>query len=309
MHADVLKVMARPAWLGLIVVSVLCAAGAALWVGLQQDAGETSTTYVFGRRVGYLDRPLPVLEDHLNDLVNSVEFPVVFARIEERLQLQAEKDYDLTIGIVEDTQSLVEIEVRTKRSGDADRIARIVAEEMVEFVLEGQDLNIATEIDDLTDEISRLEEEQARLVALSSGVPPTTAKANLEAQLTGLITDPDRTSVGPLEGAIQEQLSALTPLADSYDRNASSIRQLQRDRSAAIVERSDIAASQASINQEWYRSITPVEPTSNLPVAIAMAFAAAVPAGLASAALVALNLNRRLNRREEFEARTFVNAS
>ncbi len=309
MHADVLKVMARPAWLGLIVVSVLCAAGAALWVGLQQDAGETSTTYVFGRRVGYLDRPLPVLEDHLNDLVNSVEFPVVFARIEERLQLQAEKDYNLTIGIVEDTQSLVEIEVRTKQSGDADRIARIVAEEMVEFVLEGQDLNIATEIDDLTDEIGRLEEEQTRLVALSSGVPPTIAKANLEAQLAGLISDPDRTSVGPLEGAIQEQLSALTPLADSYDRNAFSIRQLQRDRSAAIVERSDITASQASINQEWYRSITPVEPTSNLPVAIAMAFAAAVPAGLASAALVALNLNRRLNRREEFEAHAFVNAA
>lgn len=309
MHADVLKVMGRPAWLGLIIISVLCAAGAALWVGLQQDAGETSTTYVFGRRVGYLERPLPVLEDHLNDLVNSVEFPVVFARIEERLQLQAEKDYDLTIGIVEDTQSLVEIEVRTKRSGDADRIARIVAEEMVQFVLEGQDLNITTEIDDLTDEIGRLEEEQSRLVALSSGVPPTTARANLEAQLTGLISDPDRTSVGPLEGAIQEQLSALTPLADSYDRNAFSIRQLQRDRSAAIVERSDIAASQASINQEWYRSITPVEPTSNLPVAIAMAFAAAVPAGLASAALVALNLSRRLSRREEFEARTFVNAA
>ena len=309
MHADVLKVMGRPAWLGLIILSVLCAAGAALWVGLQQDAGETSTTYVFGRRVGYLDRPLPVLEDHVNDLVNSVEFPVVFARIEERLQLQAEKDYNLTIGIVEDTQSLVEIEVRTRRSGDADRIARIVAEEMVEFVLEGQDLNIATEIDDLTDEIGRLEEDQARLVALSSGVPPTTAKANLEAQLAVLFSDPDRTSVGPLEGAIQEQLSALTPLADSYDRNALSIRRLQRDRSAAIVERSDITASQTSINQEWYRSITPVEPTSNLPVAIAMAFAAAVPAGLASAALVALNLNRRLSRREEFEARAFVNAA
>jgi hypothetical protein len=309
MHADVLKMMGRPAWLGLIVISVLCAAGAGLWVGLQQDAGETSTTYIFGRRVGYLDRPLPVLEDHLNDLVNSVEFPLVFSRIEERLQLQAEKDYDLTIGIVEDTQSLVEIEVRTKQSGDADRIARIVAEEMVEFVLEGQDLNIATEIDDLTDEIGRLEEEQERLVALSSGVPPTTAKASLEALLFGLISDPDRTSVGSLEGVLQEQLSALTPLADSYSRNAFSIRQLQKDRSAAIVERSDIEASQASINQEWYRSITPVEPTSNLPVAIAMAFAAAVPAGLASGALVALNLNRRLSRRERLEPHTFVNAA
>jgi hypothetical protein len=309
MHADVLKMMGRPAWLGLIVLSVLCAAGAGLWIGLQQDAGETSTTYIFGRRVGYLDRPLPVLEDHLNDLVNSVEFPLVFARIEERLQLQVEKDYDLAIGIVEDTQSLVEIEVRTKQSGDADRIARIVAEEMVEFVLEGQDLNITTEIDDLTDEIGRLEGEQERLVALSSGVPPTTAKASLEALLFGLISDPDRTSVGPLEGTLQEQLSALTPLADSYSRNAFSIRRLQKDRSAAIVERSDIKASQTSINQEWYRSITPVEPTSNVPVAIAMAFAAAVPAGLASGALVALNLNRRLSRRERFEAQTLVNAA
>jgi hypothetical protein len=180
---------------------------------------------------------------------------------------------------------------------------------MVEFVLEGQDLNIATEIDDLTDEIGRLEDEQERLVALSSGVPPTTAKASLEALLFGLISDPDRTSVGPLEGVLQEQLSALTPLADSYSRNAFSIRRLQKDRSAAIVERSDIEASQASINQEWYRSITPVEPTSNLPVAIAMAFAAAVPAGLASGALVALNLNRRLSRRERLEPHTFVSAA
>ena len=301
--------MARPAWLGLIVLSILCAASGALWLGLQQDAGETSTTYVFGRRVGYQNRPLPVLDDHLSDIVNSVEFPVVFERIEERLLLKAEKDYNLTIGVVDDTQSVVEIVVRTNRSGDADRIARIVAEEMVDFVLDSQDLSISTEIDDLTREIDRLEDEQERLVALAGGVPPTTAKTNLETLLAGLISDPERTTVGPLEGAVQEQLSALTPLADSYDRNAFEIRQLQQDRAAAMVERSDISASQASINEEWYRSITPVEPTSNVPVAIAMAFAAAVPAALASTALVALNLDRRLRRDDEFDASLLANAA
>jgi hypothetical protein len=309
MHADVPRQMLRSAWLGLIVLSIVCAAGGALWLGLQQDAGETSTTYVFGRRVGYQNRPLPVLDDHLSDIVNSVEFPVVFERIEERLLLQAEKDYTLTIGVVEDTQSVVEIVVRTNRSGDADRIARIVAEEMVDFVLENQNLSISTEIDDLTNEIDRLENEQERLTALAGGVPPTTAKVNLENLLVGLLSDPERTTVGPLEGAVQEQLSTLTPLADSYDRNAFEIRQLQRDRAQAIVERSDIAASQASINEEWYRSITPVEPTSNVPVAIAMAFAAAVPAALASIVLVSLNLNRRLTRDEELERAVLANAA
>lgn len=301
-HDNVLKMMTRPAWIGLIVISILCASGAALWIGLQQDAGETSTTYLFGRRVGYLNRPLPVLDDHLNEIVNSVEFPVVFERIEERLLLKAERDYDLSIGVVEDTQSLVEIEVRTNRSGEADRIARIVAEEMVEFVLDTQDLSISTEISDLNIEITRLEDEQERLVSLSGNVPPTRLKTQLEQQLAGLLTSDDGTPVGTLEGIIQEQLVAVTPLANDYRRNSININRLLQDRSQAIVERSDLLASQASINQEWYRSITPVEPTSNVPVAIAMAFAAAVPAGLSSTALVGLNLNRRLHRRDKLIA-------
>lgn len=294
--------MLRPAWLGVIIFSILCAAGSALWIGLQQDAGETSTTYVFGRRVGPLDLPFQVLEDHLNDIVNAVEFPSVFAGIEERLQLP-EGSYDLEIGIVDDTQSIVQIKVRTDRSGAADRIARIVAEEMVKFVLENQDLSLVTEIGDLDDEIVRLEEQQEQLISLANGVPPTTARDNLENLLTGLLSDPERVTPGPLEGTVQEQLSALAPLADSYSRNAFQIRQLQQDRAAKVVERQDIESSKGAINEEWYRSITPVEPTSNVPVAIAMAFAAAVPAALVSVALVSLNLDRRLTNDEKLDAR------
>lgn len=296
--------MSKPAWLGLIVLSVLAAAGAALWVGLQQDAGETSTTYLFGRRIGYLNRPLPVLDDHLNEIVNSVEFPIVFERIEERLLLRAEDDYQLTIGVVEDTQSLVEIVVRTDRSGDADRIARIVAEEMTGFVLENQDLSIQTEIDQLTEEINRIQDEQAVLVSTSGGVPPTTAKTRLEQQLAGLLAaDETDAVVGTLEGKIREDLITITPFANEYRRNAISIGNLQRQQNTAIVQQTDLLASKDAINQEWYRSITPVERTSNVPVAIAMAFAAGVPAAAVSSFLVALTINRRLRRREADLAR------
>lgn len=301
-HRHLVKMMLRPAWAGLIVLSILCASGAALWVGLQQDAGETSTTYLFGRRVGYLNRPLPVLDDHLNEIVNSVEFPIVFERIEERLLLQADKDYDLTIGVVEDTQSLVEVEIRTNRSGEADRIARIVAEEMVEFVLDTQDLSIATEISELEDEVARLESEQERLITLSGSVPPTRLKTQTEQQLAGLLANDDDAPVGTLEGILRQQLSDITPLANEYQRNAVNINRLLQDRAQSVVQRADLLASQASINQEWYRSITPAETTSNVPVAIAMAFAAAVPAGASSIALVGLSLNRRLNRREKLVA-------
>ena len=303
-HSDVPRVMAKPAWLGLIVLSVLAAAMAALWVGLQQDAGETSTTYLFGRRIGYLNRPLPVLDDHLNEIVNSVEFPIVFERIEERLLLRAEEDYQLTIGVVEDTQSLVEIVVRTDRSGDADRIARIVAEEMTDFVLENQDLSIQTEIDQLTEEINRIQDEQELLVSTSGGVPPTTAKTRLEQQLAGLLAaDETDAVVGTLEGKIREDLITITPFANEYRRNAVSIGNLRRQQNTAIVQQTDLLASKDAINQEWYRSITPVEKTSNVPVAIAMAFAAGVPAGVVSSLLVALTINRRLRRAEAGLAR------
>jgi hypothetical protein len=299
-HRDVLKMTLRPVWMSLIALSILSAAGAALWVGLQQDAGETSTTYVFARRVGYLNRPLPVLDDHLNEIVNSVEFPEVFTRIEERLLLQADKDYDLAIGVVDDADSVVEIVVRTNGSGDADRISRIVAEEMVDFVLSTQEETIVAEINDLEREIIRLEDDQARLIALAGGVPPTTARTGLEQQLIGIRAATDDAPIGTLEGQIQERLASIEPLANDYRRNTASLGALKRRRAQSVVERSDISASQASVNQEWYRSITPVEPTSNVPVAIAMAFTAAIPAALASSGLVGINLNRRLTRRERF---------
>lgn len=298
LHRDVVRLIIRPAWLGLIIFSVLAASFAGLWVGLQQDAGETSTTFLFGRRIGYLNRPLPVLDDHLAEIVNSVEFPIVFERIEERLLLQADRDYELTIGVTEDTQSLVEIVVRTDRSGEADRIARIVAEEMVKFVLESQDLSVETEITQLTQEIDRLEDEQSRLIALANGVPPTTAQFRLEQQLAGLLANNATEPVGNLEGDIRDELQFVTPLANEYQRNIISINNLRNQQSAAIVQRSDLLASASSINEEWYRSITPVEETSNVPVAIAMAFAAGVPAAVVATGLVGLNINRRLRKSE-----------
>lgn len=298
LHRDVVRLILRPAWLGLIIFSVLAASFAGLWVGLQQDAGETSTTFLFGRRIGYLNRPLPVLDDHLAEIVNSVEFPIVFERIEERLLLQADRDYELTIGVTEDTQSLVEIVVRTDQSGEADRIARIVAEEMVTFVLDSQDLSIETEITQLTQEIDRIEDEQSRLVSLANGVPPTTARNRLEQQLTGLLAADAAEPVGTLEGDIREELQLVTPLANEYRRNVISLNNLRNQQSASIVQRSDLIASANSINEEWYRSITPVERTSNVPVAIAMAFAAGVPALVVATGLVGLNINRRIRRSE-----------
>lgn len=295
-HRDTFRALFKPGWLAIIVVSTLMAALAALFVGLQQDAGETSTTFLFGRRIGYLNRPLPVLDDHLNEIINSVEFPEVFVEIEDRVQLRADRDYELEIGVVEDTQSLVKVVVRTDRSGEAERIARIVAEEMVAFVLESQDLSVSTAIDELQDEIDRIEDEQETLAALAGGVPPITAQNRLERSLIAVRASD--TPVGPLEAEIREQLSVVTPLANDYQRNTISLNNLRRQQSNAIVERTDLLASQASINQEWYRSITPVERTSNVPVAIAMAFAAGVPAGVAAVMLVALNINYRLRRDE-----------
>lgn len=293
----VLRTILRPAWLLLIVGSTLIASLTALWVGLQQDAGETSTTFVFGRRVGFLDRPLPVLDDHLNEIINSVEFPEVFERIENRLLLQAERDYDLQIGTVDDTQSLVQITVRTNRSGEAERIARIIAEEMVAFVLDSQDVAIETEIDDLAANISRLQDEQANIVDLAGGVPPTTAARVIEAQLAniarGQIVDP----VAGFEEDLRSQLLELQPLSTTYQTNAQTIRTQETQRAQSQVERLDIVSGQVSINDDWYRLITPVEPTSNVPVAIAMAFAAGVPALVVATTLAVLLISRSLHRR------------
>ena len=279
-HPNTARSLFRPSWLALIIVSALIAAIAAFSVGVQQDAGETSTTFLFGRRIGYLNRPIPVLDDHLAEIVNSVEFPIVFERIEERLLLRADRDYELSIGIVDDTESLVEIVVRTNNSGEADRIARIVAEEMVSFVIDSQELSITTEIDDLQRQIDNIEDEQSRLIALSGDIPPTTVLTRLQQQLTGLRGD-SSAPVGPHVAELQEEIRLISPLESDYRRNTITLARLRRTQSDSIVERSDLTASSVSINQEWYRSITPVESTSNVPVAIAMAFAAGVPAAVA----------------------------
>lgn len=293
--AAVVRALLRPAWVGLILGATLLAAFAALWVGLQQQPGEQSTTFVFARRVGFLNQPLPVLDDHLNEIVNSVEFPVVFERIEDRLLLQEGRDYDLSVGVVEGSDSLVEVEVRTQRQNDADRIARIVAEEMVLFVLLGLEVDATTEIDGFESDLAVLREEQDRLISLSGGIRPDLARNTFQAQLTGV------GPVGAAQSDLRDQLDLVAPLAIDYERNESTIRGIQRQRVQAVGSQLDISSSLRSINQEWYRLITPVEETSNLPIAIAMAFAAGVPALVAATALAGLNVARRLHRDERAE--------
>lgn len=292
----VIRVALQPAWVALIIGATLLAALGGLWAGLQQDTGETSTSFVYARRVGFLGRPLPDLDDHLNEIINSVEFPEVFIRIEERLLLEADRDYTLEIGVVENTQSLVQIVVDTDRSGEADRISRIIAEEMVSFVLDGQGVSIDNAIDDLDAQVTRLEGEQVRLTALADGVPPPQLVRRFEAELAGFATGQLDDPVTNFEAALRNQINTLSPLADEYGQNELSIRNLRRERAQAGVDRLDINSGRQSINDEWYRAITPPEPTSNVPLAVAMAFAAAVPALIIATGLVLLNVGRRLAR-------------
>ena len=122
---------------------------------------------------------------------------------------------------------------------------------------------------------------------------PVLARNSFERQLLAL--NPDDGPIGNLQAEIQAALREVRPLAEQYGRNAFELKQLREDRARALTEELDIKASIDGINGEWYRSITPVEAASNLPIAIAMAFAAAVPAALISVALVILNLNRRVS--------------
>ncbi len=296
-HPDVVRNMTRPGWLAIILLPVLIAAGGALWLGLQQDQGETSTTFVFGSNVGF-DAPLEELEDHIADIVNSVEFGPVFERIEARVLLQADKDYTLNIGLVENTQAVVSIEVRTDRSGEADRISRIIGEEMVRFVLEGVDEAIVAEAQTLDLDLASLVEDQERLVQLAGGVDPVRTEISLERELGAVTAVGGEGPVGTVAGELRAQINNISPLADEFRRNQVLVDDLEAQIATVLVQRTEIAAATSSIGAEWYRSITPVEPTSNVPVAIAMAFAAAVPALIAAAALVALNLNRRLMARD-----------
>lgn len=292
--ADIIRAALRPAWIALIVGATLLAALGALLVGLQQEPGETSTTFVFARRVGFLDRPLPLLDDHLNEIINSVEFEEVFPRIENRLLLRAERDYTLQIGQVENTQSVVAINVETDRVGEADRISRIIAEEMVAFVLAGQDLSIATEITDLETEIARLAEEQDRLLALSDGLPPDQAERRIEAELAGFVRGTVPSPGDDVEADLRTQLVELAPLSNEYGRTTRSLQTLQTRRAQTIADRHDITSGINSINDDWYRQITAPVQTSNVPIAVAMAFAAAVPAFLIASFLVLINVARRV---------------
>ena len=301
--ARVIRAALQPAWIGLVVLATLLAAAGGLWVGIQQPGGETSTSFVFARRVGFLDRQLPSLDDHVNEIINSVEFPEVFERIEDRLLLQAERDYDLTIGQAENTQSLVTIDIETDRTGESDRISRIVAEEMVSFVLTNQDGSIEGQITDLEDEVVRLQGEQVRLTALAGGVPPDQLVRRFEAELAGFASGQLDAPVTNFEGSLRQQLNLMGPLASEFSQNARSLNTLQTQRAQTRVERLDITSGLTSINEEWYRAITPPEPTSNLPVSIAVAFASAVPAFIVATGLVLLNVARRVSRDDKFVAR------
>lgn len=288
------RLLARPAWLAIIMLSVLAAALVALYMGLQQDTKQTATTFVFGQRVGYIDRPNPVLDEHLNGIVNAVEFPDVFFAIEDRTRLTADDDYSFAIERLDDTQSVIQIDVRADRAGDAERIARILAEEVVNFVLREQEETLTTQIIELDQSIGELLEDQARIRRETLGVNPVVARNRIEGQLVGLADDD--TVVGTLEGELLGQLAVIQPLADQFNRNLIELNALYADRARTVTERSDVIASLNGVNDDWYRSITPVEPASNVPVAIAMAFAAGVPALLVSAAMILLHLNRTVAR-------------
>lgn len=292
LHPQVWRQFIRPTWFLIVVVAVVVAAGGGLWLGLQQDQGETSTTFVFGSRIGF-DAPLVDLEDHIADIVNSVEFGPVFARIESRVQLEAEKDYTLEIGILEDTQSVVSIEVQTERAGQADRISRIVAEEMVRFVLEGVDETIATNLEEVERDLAILTAEQTELIQQAGGVTPVQAELSIDRQIAELRTE----AVTPneaLEGELLADLVLLQPLADTFRENQVLVDTLEAESAAIQIQQTEIEAATQSVSSLWYRSVSPPEETSKLPVAIAMAFAAAVPALIAATVLVVLNINRRL---------------
>lgn len=289
MIGEALRYLRKPAWIGLVLLATVAAAAAALWMGLQRQPEHTVTTFVFGRRVGYLDKPVPVLDDHIDGLVNSVEFPAVFIAIEDDTQLLPDRDYEFTIEQLEDEESVIEIAVVAPRATDAERISRILVEKIVAFVLDGQSDSIASEIDDIEQSITTLEAAQGSIREESFGIPPGIAVRQIELSVLRMTDDSTLD-----EAELRRYLSELAPLADRYNLNTFELNALYRDRAARVTERTDVLASIGSVKDDWYRSITPIEAASNLPVAIAMAFTAGVPAILVSTFLVTLTLNRRL---------------
>lgn len=308
MNSRARSLFLTPRWLAVVILAALFAGGTAVWMGLQREPAQTATTFVFGRRVGFLNRPLPVLDDHLNDLVNAVEFPDVFSSIEERTLLKGDEDYQFEIGRSDDTQSVVQISVVADSAGDAERIARILAEEVVVFVLDGQLVSLDQDIDAVDAELATVESVQQSLRSLADGVSPVRALNRAEAQLLA-IQQADGTPIGVLEGQLLNRVTDLRPLADEYRRNIDDIGGLLARRARFHAERSDIVASQVAVNEEWYRTITPVEPASNVPIAVAMGFAAAIPAALLASALTYVNIRRRLYASTEQHMASHATAS
>ena len=292
MNHLVFRFATRPRWLALILVAVLAAALAAAWMGMTQPARHTSTSFIYGRRVGILDRPNLELDNQLNDLVNAVEFPDVFERIEQRTQLESDQDYTFTIERLDQSDAIVAIEVRADLAGNTERISRILAEEVVKFVLESQADVVSGEIVDVQGQVSELAEQQAELRALSFNVPPKTAIERIERELAflGELDEIDPAA----ERALLDALTVVQPQFNAYQGNVQDINQLHRDLAAHEDERLELTTAVETVNQNWYRSITPVEEASNVPIAVAMAFAAAVPTAIVSVGLVLLNLNKRV---------------
>ena len=292
MMAESARYLRKPAWIGLVLLATLGAAAAALWMGLQRQPEQTATTYVFGRRVGYLDRPVPVLDDHIDEIVNSVEFPAVFFAIQDRTLLEPERDYVFTIERLDDEESVVEVAVVAAQAGDAERISRILVEEIVAFVLDGQRASVASEIADIDRSIQALEASQRELREQAFGVSPEVAIRQIE---LGLIRMDEDSTLD--EDQLRNFLIELRPLEQRYLDNTVELNAFYRDRAARLAEQSDLIAAIDSINADWYRLRTPIESTSNVPVAIAMAFTAGIPAVIVATVLVTLTLNLRVTGR------------
>lgn len=292
MIAESLRYLRKPAWIGLVLLATVASAGAALWMGMQRQPEQTATTFVFGRRVGYLDRPVPVLDEHIDEIVNSVEFPGVFFAIRDRTLLEPDRDYEFTIERLEDEESVVEIAVVAGQAGDAERISRILVEEMVAFVLDGQQASVTSEIGDIDQSIRTLEASQQAIRDQSFGISPEVAVRQIE---LGLIRMDENSTLD--DDQLRDLLIELRPLEARYLDNIVELNALYRDRAARVTEQSDLVAALENVNADWYRLRTPVEAASNVPVAIAMAFTAGVPAVLVAMLLVTLTLNLRLTGR------------
>lgn len=286
-----LRTILSARWLALIIISTLIAATTGFWVGIQSETEYTATTHVYARRVGFSNRPLPDLDDHVAELIDAVEFPAVFLDIEQRTLLQADRDYEFNLSESETSDSVIEINVVSPTPGDAERINRILSESIVDFVLQRQERALETRIEGLEGSISDLLDDQDRLAQSSAGASPITLQAQAEASLIEIGTD-----TGPASGAeaiVLDLLDTVRPIAEDYAQNLDALADLRQETADARIELAEVESTRDNINSEEYRSITPVTDASKVPVAIALAFAAAIPAAVVSIGLVTMSGLRR----------------